>query len=128
MHRRLRLAPALLAAPLLLGGPLLPGCQGPQPGVKSAFGSQYALIDAGVEETTEAAVAVFEEMGLREVAASSTEVDAEITGFTADRTRVEAYVAIEEEGRSELSVIVGALGDAATGAEVISRVRAKLGS
>ncbi len=119
-------ATAVLALLLPLG--VLPGCQTPQPGVKSAFGSQFAVVGATVEEATEAAVAVLEELGVGEVTATSTEIDGEVTGFTADRTRVEVYTVREEAGKTELSVMVGAMGDAATGAEIITRIRQRLGS
>ena len=118
----------VLPALLLLGAAALPACKTHRPGVKSAFGSQFAVVDAGVEPATAAAVAVLEEMGLEEVRATSTEVDGEVTAFKEDRTRVEVYVATEAEGRSEISVMVGAMGDAATGTGIIARIREKLGS
>ena len=120
-------AAAAAAASLLALAAAVPGCQTPQPGVKSALGSQYAVVDASVEEATEAASAVLEEMGLGEVKATSTEVDGEVSGFTDDRTRVEVYVAEEAPGRTEVSVMVGALGDAATGTAVIASIRERLG-
>ena len=122
------LRPVIAALVLLLPLGVLPGCQTPQSGVKSAFGSQFAIVSATVEETTEAAVAVLEALGVEEVTATSTEIDGEITGFTADRTRVEVYTVREDEGKTELSVTVGAVGDAATGAEIIARIRQRLGS
>ncbi|BAM03218.1 hypothetical protein PSMK_10590 [Phycisphaera mikurensis NBRC 102666] len=103
------------------------GCQTRQPGVKSAFGSQYAIVASTVADTTEAAAAVLEEMGLEEVTATATDVDGEITGFTRERTRVEVYAAQEDPTRTEVSVMVGAMGEAAVGTEIIARIREKLG-
>ena len=119
---------ARLAVFLCLGGGalLLAGCQTPQAGVKSMLGRQYTVVDASVEETTEAAAAVLEELGLQEVTAASTAFDGEVAGFTRDRTRVEVYTAMEDQTKTEVSAMVGALGDAALGTEIISKIQARL--
>lgn len=107
---------------------LLAGCQTPQSGVKTAFGSQFAIVNASVAETTEAAAAVLEQLAISEITATSTEIDSEVTGFLPDRTRVEVYAAREAEGRTEVSVNVGALGETDTGARIVSMIRERLGS
>jgi hypothetical protein len=116
----------VLALALLAAGMFATACQSShEEGVKSDLHSQWTDVAAGTETTTEAARAVLEEQGLRDVKASSTKVDGSATAKTADGTKVNVAVKKQGERTSQVSVTVGTLGSPKLGAEIAKRIKTR---
>jgi len=122
-NRRLGLAAFVFAAVSLA----LSACQTTSPGVKSSHLVQWTSMAAGTADTTKAAEAVLNDLGLQEVESSSTNVDGWARGSMADKTLVKVSIARAGEASSDVSVKVGSLGDPDLGADVIARIHEKLG-
>jgi hypothetical protein len=110
---------------LALGSAAFVGCASShEEGVKSNLRSQWTMVSADTMATTDAAKAVLEERGLKDVSGSSTKVDGKAMGKKSDGTEVK--VAIEKEGTgSQVSVTVGTLGDPTLGAEIAKAIKDK---
>lgn len=96
-----------------------------QEGVTSSYHSQWTTVAADPKTTTDAAKAVLEAEGLKDVKASSTNVDGTAEGKKADDTKVSVAVKKTDSGSSEVSVTVGILGDPSLGAEIAKKIKAK---
>ena len=117
--RNLWIAAAALAAGLGVGA-----CESSQEaGVKSSYRTQWTTVDADTREATELARAVLEAEGLKEVDASSTNLDGKASGKMADGTKVNVSVKKESDDRSQVSVNVGKLGDPDLGAEIAKKIK-----
>ena len=112
---------AVAAALMLLVG----ACQSThEEGVTSNLKTQWTTVNADTAATTNAAKSVLEAEGLKEVSASSTNVDGKASGKMADGTKVN--VSIKKEGQmSEVSVNVGTFGDPSLGAEIARKIKTK---
>jgi len=96
-----------------------------QEGVTSSYHSQWTTVAADPKTTTDAAKVVLEAEGLKDVKASSTNVDGTAEGKKADDTKVSVSVKKTDSGSSEVSVSVGMLGDPSLGAEVAKKIKEK---
>ena len=117
----------MLAAALALGLAVLPACKTDTAGVKSNYRQQYTTVDATAPEATEAAKEVLESLGLKDVKATSTKLDGMATAKTADGTDVTVSVKRVTGSSSELTVVVGTLGDPQLGKTIVSKIRENLG-
>jgi len=120
--RRVTFAVASLSLVLMVG-PWLAGCSSSQEGVKTNYHSQWTSVSADTKTTTDAAKAVLESEGLKDVKASSTNVDGTASGKKADGTKVDVSVQKKGENSSEVSVNVGTLGDPSLGAEIARKIK-----
>jgi hypothetical protein len=99
------------------------GCQSrKEPGVTSSYRSQWTTVSADTRTTTEAARAVLESQGLKDVRADATNVDGTASAKKADGTEIKVSVRKKGEGASEVTTTVGALGDPTLGAEITRRI------
>lgn len=126
MRRMVRLGMVIIVAGLGLV-PL--ACQTTEPGVKSNQFSQYTTMEVGTAKGTDAAKDVLEDLGLKEIQSSSTNLDGWAKGMMADKTIVKVSLdrVGEAENMSEVSVTVGSFGDPTLGKDIIARMRDKLG-
>jgi hypothetical protein len=114
----------LLIATAALAAAFAAGCEsGQEAGVKTNYRTQWTNVDADTREATELARAVLEEEGLKEVKASSTNVDGTASGKMADGTKVNVTVKKQTDARSEVSVNVGKLGDPGLGADLAKKIK-----
>lgn len=103
------------------------GCQSThESGVKSNLRTQWTEVAADTKATTEAAQAVLEGEGLKDVKAKSTNVDGTASGKMADGTKVAVTVQKKTEAISQVSVNVGKLGDPKLGAEIAKKIRVRV--
>ncbi len=93
-------------------------------GVTSSYRSQWTSVAADTKVTTDAAKAVLEAEGLKEVTAESTMVDGTAMGKKSDGTKVSVAIA-KKDAVSQVSVTVGTLGDPAIGAEIAKKIKMK---
>jgi len=93
-------------------------------GVKSSIRSQWVSVNANTETTTNAAKAVLEAEGLKDVKAESTMVDGKASGKMADDTKVHVDVR-KKEANSEVTVVVGTMGSPEIGAEIARKIKDK---
>jgi hypothetical protein len=91
-------------------------------GVTSSYRSQWTMVGADTRTTTEAARAVLEEQGLKEIKADSTMVDGTAEGRKADGTEIKVSIKKKGEGASEITTTVGALGSPTLGAEITRKI------
>jgi hypothetical protein len=118
----MRTALIAVAALSLCLGPI--ACQSShEEGVKTSYRSQWTNVSADPEDATEAARAVLEAEGLKEVQANSTNVDGTATGKMADGTKVNVAIARQKNAGSEVSVTVGTMGDPVLGAEIARKIK-----
>ena len=92
-------------------------------GVKSNLHTQWTDVNADAEKATNAAKAVLESEGLRDVKASATKMDGEVTGKMADGTKVTVTVKKKSDTKSEVSVNVGSMGSPSTGADLAKKIK-----
>jgi Zn-dependent membrane protease YugP len=92
-------------------------------GVKSNYRAQWTPVNADTRATTEAARAVLNEQGLKDVMADSTEVDGKATGKKADGTKVDVSIERQGDNKSQVSVVVGTIGQPALGAEIARMIK-----
>jgi len=98
------------------------GCQSGHEGVKSDYRSQWTTVSADTAKTTDAAKAVLQEEGLKDIKASSTNLDGTAHAKMADGTKVD--VSIKKEGSgSQVSVVVGTMGDPTVGASIAKKIK-----
>src|SRR5207248_2641417 len=77
------------------------GCQSHhEEGVTSDYHSQWTNVNADTKTTTDAAQAVLNDMGLRNVSGSSTNVDGKAVGKKSDGTDVKVAVQKAEGGKA----------------------------
>jgi hypothetical protein len=93
-------------------------------GVSSSYKSQWVNVKADTVKTTNAAKAVLEAEGLKDVTASSTNLDGTATAKKADGTVIKVSVKKIETG-SDVSVSVGTLGDPKLGADLVAKIKAR---
>lgn len=106
---------------------LASACATSDPGVKNNQFTQYTTMQTGTAEATQAAEAVLNDLGLRDVQSSSTNVDGWAKGALADKTPVHVDLDRKTDTTIGISVRVGDFGNPELGQEIISRVREKLG-
>src|SRR5688572_29801164 len=82
-------------------------------GVKSDYRAQWTSVNADTSATTEAARAVLNEQGLKDVKANSTQVDGKATAKKADGTKVDVTIKKQSDNMSQVSVVVGTIGQPA---------------
>ncbi|MBC7783486.1 MAG: hypothetical protein H7144_06565 [Burkholderiales bacterium] len=108
---------------LVIAGLVSVGCASKhEEGVKSTYLWQTAFVQADTKTTTEAARAVLEEKELKDVTASSTNVDGSAMGKKANGAVVKVTVNKEGTG-SNVKVGVGTLGDPEVGAEIAKMIK-----
>ena len=93
-------------------------------GVTSSYRSQWTDVNADTKTTTEAARAVLQDEGLKDINASSTNVDGMAEGRQADNTKVNVAIKKTDKG-SQVSVTVGMMGNPSLGAETAKRIKEK---
>jgi hypothetical protein len=113
-----------VAAFVLAAGLIGAGCQSThEEGVKSNMHTQWTNVSADVKATTDAAKAVLEEEGLKDVKADATNMDGKASAKMADGTKVTATVAKKGDKMSEVSVNVGTMGSPTRGAELAKKIK-----
>jgi Zn-dependent membrane protease YugP len=111
----------VVALTLVLG---LTACKSShQEGVKSSYHAQWTMVNANTMKTTDAAKAVLESEGLRDVQANSTNMDGKATAKMADGTKVNVAIQKKGDTQSEVSVTVGTMGSPSTGAELAKKIK-----
>lgn len=109
---------------IALGSAGFVGCASQhEEGVKSSYHSQWTKVAADTEATTNAARAVLEDRGLKNVTSSATKLDGKASGKLADNTEVKVTVNKDGTATSQVSVTVGTLGDPALGAEIARAIK-----
>jgi hypothetical protein len=93
-------------------------------GVTSSYHSQWTDVAADTKTTTNAAKAVLEAEGLKDIKASSTDLDGTAEAKKADGTDISVTVKKVDKG-SQVSVTVGTLGDPTIGAELAKKIKDK---
>ena len=102
------------------------GCKSThEEGVKSNMMTQWTDVNANTKVTTDAAKAVLEAEGLKEVNASSTNLDGKATGKMADGTKVTVNVTKKSDTSSQVEVGVGTMGSPTRGAELAKKIKMK---
>ena len=94
-------------------------------GVKTNYMTQWTRVAADPPKTTDAAKAVLEDMGLKDVNGNSTSVDGTVTGKKADGTKVKVAISRVKGEGSDVSVTVGTMGDPELGAEIAKKIKNK---
>jgi hypothetical protein len=117
-------AVTMAAAVAILAMMWLGGCKSDSEGVKSSYRSQWVQVSAGTEATTKAAEAVLKDNKLTDVKSKSTGLDGEASGNMADGTKVNVSVKAKGAG-SEVTVVVGRLGDPAIGDRIAAEIKSK---
>ncbi len=116
---------AILFASMMLAL-VLSACQSKhEEGVTSSYRSQWTSVSADTKATTDAAEAVLEEEGLKDVEASSTNVDGVATGMKANGAKVKVAIRKQGADSSQVSVSVGKLGDPSVGAEIAKKIKSR---
>src|SRR5689334_18120780 len=96
---------------LMAAGAVGTGCKSThEEGVKSNLHSQWTDVNASTQATTDAAKAVLEDQGLKDVKGSSTNVDGSASGKMSDGTKVNVAVKKQSSSMSQVSVTVGTMG------------------
>ena len=112
-----------LSAALLIGLSTA-ACQSThQSGVSSDYRTQWTDVNANTRATTEAARAVLESNGLKDVSANSTNVDGHATAKKADGTKVNVSVQRQSDTKSQVSVVVGTVGEPKLGADLAKQIK-----
>jgi hypothetical protein len=117
----------LLALSLaLIASMCLSACQSKhEEGVTSDYRAQWTNVNADTNATTEAARAVLMEQGLKDVKGSSTNVDGMATAKKADGTKVNVTIKKQSDNVSQVSVVVGTVGQPALGAEIARMIKTR---
>jgi hypothetical protein len=115
----------LVAAVLGIGAIAFTGCASKhEEGVTSTYRSQSLDVTTDTSVTTDAARAVLESEGLKNVTANSTNVDGMAKGAKADGTAVKVAIEKKKGGTgSTVWVTVGTVGDPALGAEIAKKIK-----
>ena len=117
---------SLITSAVVLVGFVVMGCaSSKQEGVKTNYMSQWTMVNANTTDTTDAAKAVLEAEGLKDVKASSSKMDGKATAKKADGTKINVAVAKKSDTSSEVSVTVGTMGDPSLGAEIAKKIKDK---
>jgi hypothetical protein len=113
----------LILAAGVVFGMLMIGCQSShEEGVKSNYVQQWTDVSTDPATTADAAKAVLMDEGLRDVKSNATGVDGTAEGKKADGTKVKVSIKKKDTG-SQVSVMVGTMGDPALGAEVAKKIK-----
>ena len=94
-----------------------------QSGVTSDYRTQWTDVHANTRATTDAAKAVLNDNGLKNVTANSTEVDGHATAQKADGTKVNVTVQKQSDTKSQVSVVVGTVGEPKLGADLAKQIK-----
>jgi hypothetical protein len=124
MHRNWSAFTAFLTIAFVVAigtGPL--GCQSKEAGVTTSLRSQWTTVKADTKKTTEAAKAVLEGEGLKDVKAESTMYDGTAQGKKADGTEIKVSVKKTSDNYSEVTATVGAMGDQSIGADIVKKIK-----
>lgn len=117
---------AIVAAACALSSLAFVGCASKnQEGVTSNLRTQWSAVAADPITTTDAAKAVLEAHGYKEIYANSTTDEGTASGKLSDGTKVKVDVAKEGTASSKVSVTVGTLGSPKLGAELTAEIKAK---
>jgi hypothetical protein len=65
-------------------------------------------------------------MKLKNISATSTAVDGNVVGYTADNTKISVEVQKVTEKTSQVSVYVGSMGDPDMGKDILARIQKEL--
>ena len=115
-----------VAAFVLAAGLVGAGCQSKhEEGVKSNLRKQWTDVMADTKKTTDAAKAVLEEEGLKDVTAQSTNMDGKATAKMADGTKITASIQKKTDSTSEVTVNVGTMGSPTRGAEIAKKIKTR---
>lgn len=113
---------ALLVLLVLVAG--VAGCASRhEQGVKSDIRSQWTNVAADTRSATDAARAVLEQRGLKDITAQSTGVDGIAKAKTADGTNVTVNIKKVTDMSSQVSVTVGNMGDPKLGADIAKQIQ-----
>lgn len=117
-----------LTASLLLPALALTACKTDKEGVSKnpITGSVYRTVQASPPEVAQATETVLNEMGLYKVKARSTELDAQVTGMTADDTKVTVWAGKGETG-TDVYAKYGNWSDPAQAQTILEQISEKLG-
>ena len=101
------------------------GCESShEDGVTSDLHSQWTMVSADTQTTTQAAKDVLMESKLMDVDSKSTNMDGMAMGKMADGSEVKVSVAQAPKG-SQVSVTVGTLGSPTMGADIAMKIKQK---
>ena len=103
----------------------LSACKSSESGVKTSYRSQWTDVMANTEKTTDAAKAVLEAEGLKDIKAESTALDGKASAKKADGTKINVSVKKKNDKTSELTVVVGTMGDPSEGAALAKKIKDK---
>lgn len=114
----------LSGAGLLLAAATMGCASHSEEGVKSDYRTQWTMVAADTKTTTDSAKSVLEGDDLKDVTASSTNIDGMVVGKKADGSKVEVDIAKTDIG-SKVSVTVGTIGDPKLGASYAAQIKQK---
>jgi hypothetical protein len=120
------LCTSMLCGALMLGSAGLSGCQTDEPGVKSSYRSQWKTVSGTPSKVAEASEDVLQDMKLKNITKSATEVDGTVVAYTADNTKITIDIKKEGANTSQVSVNVGAMGDPDMGKDILRRIEEEL--
>jgi hypothetical protein len=115
---------AIGIASATLGGA---GCSTSQPGMRNTMGRVSATLGARPDKVAAAAERVMKRMDLIRVTETSTKVDGEVVGFTAQDKKVTISMKADGENRSAVGVRVGAMGDSNLSVLLLTGIEKDLG-
>ncbi len=95
-------------------------------GVAYVAGELQANVDGTPPQVVNATLDAFEDMDIAIVSYDSSDMDGEVTGRTADDTRVQVSVDRETDRTSELGIRVGTFGDEQMSRRIYDRIRENL--
>ena len=112
----------------VLGTAAMTGCKTDNANVSKnpITGSVYRTVQASPPEVADAAETVFNDMGLFEVDAKATRLDAQITGRTADETLVTVWAGKGETG-TDVYAKYGTWSDPAQAQTILEEISQELG-
>ena len=124
--RRSVFALALAAVPFVASGCLVAAAAGGAAGYAWFRGEFQANVDAGPKAATNAAEKGLRDLDIKEIKASSTDIDGRVTGRTAlDKEVVITIKRISEE-TSSVAIRVGTFGDEALSQKIYEKLKARL--
>lgn len=118
----------LIAACVALFALAMLGCESHhEQGVTSNYHAQWTNVNGDTQTVTDAAKSVLSEMNLRDVSGQATNVDGHAMAKKADGTKVDVTVRKNEGGTgSQVSAVVGTMGDPALGAEIVKKIKERV--
>lgn len=120
----LRLTATILFAPMLAIGP---GCVAARNAASDTVewvrGSLEEVVDVPIERVGQAATATLNEMKLREIDSKVDAIDGEVTGLTAQDTRITILLKQVTPKTTKISIRVGVFGDEAISHQVFESMQ-----